>query len=326
MRAQVLFGLILFGVVFGGCFQQEPEPQPTWLLSPPKNTADRLYGAAAGDSLAAAKSNALGMIAADLFITVQSDMKLTSHSLMRNDSEQTLEEFLSNTRAKTKAMQFSNVEVVKQQEFDEAQVAVMVSIDRNALYRDQKAQLDGEIDSMQTLLGSASGSSAFVRLGLLRKATEKGADILAQSALLKVINARADTQAYSDYVRDVNKQYGDLKYATKVRIISDASAVYFVEPLGSALNAEGISVVRTGSKPLTVELSGDVKRDKLYGFFIEKLQLNIVTKDGSRTVASSKRVFSGKSRYDFDSARRQAADSFREALRAEGVFTLMGVL
>jgi len=316
-------------ILFAGCATSEPEKPaiPEWMIHPPKSTADTLYGVGAGKSPDAAVGQALGSIAGQLYIHVESSITKSDHAIRFSGDETTRQEVLGFVKEEVKSLDFSTAKVTKNALVEEEYI-VLASLDRKLLFTQQKVKLDTQVSEIEMALTAVEKRSAFEHFVQLHHAHQQRETILAHMEILHAIDNTFLIKRYAQFIDQIDQEYDTLKQNLHVQIISDAKAINFVTPIKNALSAEGIKVnnsLKQDGNVVSILLSASSQQDTVSQKKIVKIRLNISIKNTRQRLASATHTLHGKSTDSYAQARYQAADHLKNKIDSIGIFSVLGL-
>ena len=320
-----LIVLIPLLLIFG-CADPKPQPVPSWITTPTQNTSEKLYGNGAGKTLLEASSQALNIIASNLYLTAHIAMEKETHPVRINGDEQTLEDVNNIIKDELGALSLVESTIEKSVVRDQNHI-VLMSIKREQFFQFEKKRLDTQIDQIKTSLKEAEKLSPLKHFSLLHKAQLQREEVLAKAVLLQTIQPTFSMAPYDTYINDIDQKYNTLKATFRIQLISDATAMRFSAPIKKALSSEGFIVNSTLQKDkntITVMLTATQKQDESNGYKTVKIRLSVSTKNSTKKLSSALHTLSGKSRSSYEEARRQAADHLTKKIRNSDIFSVLG--
>lgn len=321
------FYLIITALLFVACGGSK-EPQvisyPSWYLNPPQNNGSSLYGVGDGRTIHEAKTSALNAIAASLSTTVSSEFKKSESTKSFNGNENAYHSALNTIKAQVKEIEFNDYQVIQNQVTAE-KALVLVEVSRARLFQNQKEKLDRFSSELATEQKNISRQAPLKKAFLYSEQTNKTQKLQSMALISKTINANFDTKPYLKQAADIKQVQRDTINSTKVFISADTQARLFIDTLKEGLNKAGIKTVPRRSET-NIHIKNDFQLDEIYGFKIAKARLSFSTKDAKhKTIATRSINLNGKSRYDYDKAKANAAQALAKKIDEEGIYTLLGI-
>ncbi len=315
--------LLLFAAC-GGSKAPQAISYPSWYLNPPANNGAYLYGVGDGRNLDEAKSSALNAIAASLSTTVSSEFKKSESTQSFNGNEKAYHSALNTIKAQVKAIEFSDYRIMQNQVISD-RVLLLIEVSRARLFQQQKEKLDRFSQELTDEQKNISRQSPLQKALLYSKQLAKIQKLQSMALLGKTINADFDTSPYFKQASDIKQAKNDTFNTVKVFVSADTQARVFIDTLKEGLNKAGIKTVSRKTEN-NIHIKNDFQLDEIYGFKIAKARLSFSTKDArEKTIATSSFNLSGKSRYDYEKAKANAAQALAKKIEEEGIYTLLGI-
>lgn len=317
---------VLIALFFIGCGGNTPQPisYPSWYLNPPQNNGSSLYGVGQGRDIGTAKASALSAISASLSITVSSEFKKDESSSSYNGNENTYSSAINRVKAEVKAIEFNEYQVIQNQMLSNT-VLVLVEVSRNKLFNVQKEKLDRFSGELAIEQKNISQYSPLKQAYLYTQSMPKAQKLKSLTLLAKTIHSGFDTTAYLAQATKIKQNREDALNRTKVSITADSNARVFIDALKEGLNKAGIKTVSSHANA-SIHLKNHFQTDEIYGFKIAKSTLSLSTQDArKKTIATRTLLLNGKSRYDYNKAKLNAAHLLSQKIKKEGIFSLIGI-
>jgi hypothetical protein len=323
LAAARLFLLGISACLVGVPAARSAPAEPEWVLQPPPNTADWLWGIGEGPDLEEAKRVALKDVAARLRVSVSSttDDRVTAY----NGSV----DRLSRTRIQqdVQKMEFTNAILDKTTPSPRG-VYALFKIDRHAFVKDTRARFDAAarsvndatrtletqapIEQYKSLQASLPDIRTALALGELLRGADPGFDGEAILAPMASLAGRA-SRASEDLVFAVEFKPADADVA---RVVTEF------------LNGNGMRVTqrREGTRSLAIAITTSARMQTFFNSKSVLLQVMLVVRDGQmRSLASKQYEVNGSSMSDYDAARESAVAQLAEALREAGPASGLGL-
>ncbi len=321
----IRFTLSLFlSLIFTGCISTpEPIAYPSWYLNPPQNNGSFLYGVGEGSDLNSAKVSALSSVSASLSITVSSELKKSELSSSLNGNEKTYKSVLNRVNAEVKAIEFNNYRVTQNQVIN-SKFLILVEVSRHKLFNEQKTKLDNYTQELKNEQLQIQKTPAIKQALLYKQSEENTAQLKSLALLAKTVNSNFDTSAYLKEISIIKRSKQEALSRVKVKITASKDASLFLDALKEGLNKVGVTTVNHGANTL-ITLKNHFQTDEIYGYKIAKSRLTISTQSLDKTLATNTLALSGKSRYDYQKAKANAANILRAKIKKEGIFSILGL-
>lgn len=321
------FYLIITALLFVGCGGSK-EPQvisyPSWYLNPPQNNGSVLYGLGEGRDINAAKTSALNSIAASLSITVSSEFKKSESTKSFNGNENAYHSALNTIKAQVKEIEFNDYQIIQNQ-ITSTRSFVLVEVSRAKLFQNQKEKLERFSTELAAEQKNISRQSSLQKAFMYSNQVQKAQKLNSLALLAKTINTNFNINPYLQQIAKIKEVHNDSLNDTRVYISADKDAKVFIDVLKEGLNKAGIKTV-SSSANASIYLKNSFQTDEIYGFKIAKASLSLSSKDANKkTIATRSIKLSGKSRYDYDKAKANAAQTLAQKIEQEGIYTLLGI-
>jgi len=321
------FFAIITVLLFAACGGSK-EPQvisyPSWYLNPPSNNGASLYGVGDGRTIDEAKTSALNAIAASLSTTVSSEFKKSESTQSFNGDENAYRSALNTIKAQVKEMEFNDYQVIRNQ-VSSGKVLVLVEVSRARLFQNQKEKLDRYSQELAREEKNIARQSPLKKAFLYSEQLMKTQKLQSMALLSKTINSDFDTSPYLKQAADFKQAQRDTINSTKVHVSADTQGRLFIDTLKEGLNKAGFKTVPAKAET-NIHIKNNFQLDEIYGFKIAKATLSFSTNDAKhKTIATRSITVSGKSRYDYDKAKANAAQALARKIDKEGIYTLLGI-
>lgn len=324
-RFIALFCIAFTAVFSGGCShspQRAIDDAPAWVLAPPSDSPEYLYGVGQGYDLDSAKRAALRDVAAKLRVSVSGTMQ--SELTVRN--EQVNRQVIDRVTAEIQKIDFSRYEVAKVSKTGQGVVA-LVQVDRQAFIAETEERLnalDAEVRAATDDLNSQSPLNRFVSLTTIRKqllSARSHAQILTGArtsaardpriARYESLLARADTAA-NDLQVEIRHRPDESDLASAIAgVITDAGAKV---------------VSSAGANGVVLSLESNQRTNFLQGSHMINMQVIMNTQDAKgRLVANKRYEVVGASISDQKSARMNAIRKWSDQMKTAGLPASLGL-
>ncbi|MBD3823987.1 MAG: LPP20 family lipoprotein [Epsilonproteobacteria bacterium] len=233
-----LKSLILFlGIaLFSACGAAASSVSKEWIMNPPADSAHYFYGVGSGDSVDAAKNDALANISAKISVDVASTFSSSVSATRLGDDEQVLSNTKNEVVAKSKQINYTDVKVVESLQ-EGRNWSVLVEVDRSILRKNYEVNLEKVDTKLKTEWELYSNASIFEKLKIsvainsLLKETDSIFPLL--HALDKNYDDSAYTARYAEYTKAMRKARGELVF----KIVSDKNSQTLASLVRSELSA-----------------------------------------------------------------------------------------
>lgn len=318
----IMTALLLIGC--GGSREPQVISYPSWYLNPPQSNGASLYGVGEGRDINAAKTSALNSIAASLSITVSSEFKKSESTKSFNGDENAYHSALNTIKAQVKEIEFNDYQIIQNQ-ITLTHSFVLVEVSRAKLFQNQKEKLIRFSTELKAEGKNIARQSSLQKAFMYSKQVQKAQKLNSLALLTKTINADFSITPYLQEVAKIKEAHNDALNDTRVYVSADKEARIFMDTLKEGLNKAGLKVVSRKANA-GIHIKNTFQTDEIYGFKIAKASLSLSSKDGkNKTIATRSIKISGKSRYDYDKAKANAAHSLGQKIEQEGIYTLLGI-
>jgi len=317
--------ILITALLFIGCGGSQPEvvKYPSWYLNPPRNSDSSLYGIGEGRDLATAKASALSSVSASLSVTVSSELKQSQSSQTRNGQESTYRSAISSLKAEVKEMEFSEYKIINNQQIS-SKFIILVEVSRQHLFNDQRNKLQRYSKELQDRQDNIKKSPLLTQVHLYEKSVQKTDKLKSLALLSKTINRSFDLSPYLEQIKKIKDSKLNALNKVRVSIHTTDEAEVFKDAIKEGLNRAGIKYVSSGANT-DIYLKSSFLTDEVYGYKMAKANLSISTKSQNKTIASNTLKLSGKSRYDYQKAKLNAAQILRKKITTEGLFIILAI-
>jgi hypothetical protein len=314
--------LLLLLLLLTGCFGTKPKVEP-WFYKPPRDTSTTLYGVGDGASFESAKAEALAAISEHISMTLQSSYKKSDQAIRSDGNEKTLQEIRHSITTQAKSIHFKKVNVVKEQLLNK-RVYLLVSVDRNRLYRDHQRQLDAKLKKIEREITASHSLSTLEQFIALKHFHDTAAELHGRVALLRAIDSRHKLTPYEQKIAHYQEQYLQAKNSLKLHVKSNRSSQMFKLAVQKIFMQMGVKLVEHHADGI-IDVSSHSKKDKIMGYNIEKCFIHVkMSSDKKSSIASQDYVVVGKSKIDFSQSHHNCVTKFESRIRDEGIFKSLG--
>jgi len=318
--------VVLTLLLLTGCTQPQKVHMPEWIIQPPQDTTHKLYGTGAGNTVDAAKLQALSSIAAHIYIFIKTSMNTPEHFIQFEGDETTRKRVLKRVKVQVKNLNFTGYSVEDKAQINQQQL-LLASIDRPLLFSREKKRLDAKVSAFKSTIAQGQSAPSFEQFIQRRHLNQHREAIMATLEILHALDAKFDAKEAYSLLQANDRKYSALKQSFQIQLMSDASAIAFITPLKEALLAEGIAVNTShqdNTDKIVVLLSAtSTKKQTLHAKYL-KTELNIITKDGDKTLGSSLHFLHGTSSESFSFAKKDAVKHLTNKIDSVGIFTVLG--
>ena len=239
MRFKVLiFSMLMFFI--GACgASASPQTSKDWTKQAPMDTPEFFYGVGRGDSIKAAKSDALSYISSNISVNVASSFSSSVTAERYGDDENIIKSIKNDIVTKSKNIEYTNVKVLKSKQVD-GEYVVLVAVDRAELAANYKRKLDKIDSKIKTEYEFFQKASPFEKLkyaSKIEKLLKKTDEIF---PILHIIDPNFNDKAYVDRYRKYTKEIQKAKNNLKVKFEYDKNSQSLADLLRDYLSSENI--------------------------------------------------------------------------------------
>lgn len=331
MKPFLLFGFVVLALTacVGGDVKPLPtaeKPTPDWFLNPPPDTARQLYGVGEGggrkDAVQAALVDIASKLSVQVSATFQSHLQVTqsNYEYAERTSEKQIQSQVAN-------IQLRDYRVERAERLGYGKTVALVALDRQALFEDLRRQQDAQMQTLQTAESAHQKDGAFGQYVFYRRSLDALAEFRQRLWILQTLRAGFEAQPYSDFLQGFEAQAARLKAEMRLAVTADAGAKRLVGPLQSALSQAGFQMAKTtrpGEKA-QIRLMAEVAQSQAYGFYIERMALNIRALSDGVQIGGHKLNLKGQATHSFDQARENLTVKFQQLLQSQGLNAVIGV-
>jgi len=239
MFKKLILGFLL--IFFSACNSAVASSQSAddWVNNPPSDNALYFYGVGYGSTLEDAKNDALSKISSKISVSVESTFNSSVTSNRIGDNEEVLKSIKNEVVAKSKQIQYSNVEIKKSKKIGN-EYAVLVEVSRSDLVRNYKSKfdkIDARIKAEWDIFQKASMFQKLKSAAVIEKYLSKTDTIF---PLLNILDENFDDSKYQKRYTTYTKKIREAKDNVYVKIISDENSQSLASLIEDELSKEGI--------------------------------------------------------------------------------------
>ena len=323
-RLATLPGFCL-ALLLGGCAAGSGGQLPEWVMTPPADNPESIYGIGEASSLRAARDDALGVIAGKLEIRVTADVQ--TETVLHNGREQSTTR--NRVQTTTEALKLSDYQTVKSAEVGGRRL-VLVSIDRNTLVSSILNDLDSlnsRIDGRLFDTGASSRLKRLYRLTLSRSLLIEGINkiALAQSVSENATLKQAQSARYQGLLEERERLQQSLVLGVRWdRATTEIGEKVLTLLLELGLHAEPHQSGKSFDGYVLV--SGAQERREMFNESHVQLNAVVALKDAGGSEISAARYHSAASSLtDFESARKSANRLIAAEISKRGIWRALNM-
>ncbi|KUJ73877.1 hypothetical protein AVO42_00180 [Thiomicrospira sp. XS5] len=302
------------------------KPTPDWFLNPPSDTARQLYGVGEGQNRKDAVQAALVDIASKLSVqvsaTFQTHLQVTQSNY--EYAERTSEKQIQSQVAQ---IQLRDYQVERAERLGYGKTVALVALERQALFNDLRRQQDAQMQSLQTAETAHQKDGALAKYVFYSRSLDALVEFRQRLLILETLQAGFDARPYSDFLQSFEQQAARLKAEMRVVVTADADAKRLVGPLQSALSQAGFQISKTArpGQKSNIRLVSEVAQSQAYGFYIERMALNIRALSDGVQIGGNKLNLKGQATHSFTQASENLTVKFQQQLQTQGLNAVIGL-
>ncbi len=319
----VALGLSL--LMLSACITMKSTPSaaevPSWMVSPPGDTDDAMYGVGEGLDVGTATRLALRDVASKLRVSVSGSVRSqVSEANGRVDSSASSS--LMSEIQKTEFRQYTLVQSAPAP----SGVYALVKVDRQAFLADTRDRIQ-RMNLLTSQLLAGTGASPLDRYIALQRARPL---LAAQQGLYMLFKPLDLSREDSAKQSDLQQRLADADAAASrlVLMVQAAAVDADVKGVVSALLTEqGLKLTEQASASQgTLDVTVGQQDSQFGKDALAKLSVKLTLKGARGTVLSAREhVINGASRTDAKAARQQAVMKLQQDLRAGGLLAALGI-
>lgn len=308
-----------------GCATTGQGTLPEWVLNPPGDTADTIYGVGEGEALRTARDDALAVIAGKLETRVVSDVETST--TLKNGRE---ESFVSNrVRTTTEALKFSDYQTENNAQVGN-RLFVMLSVDRNTLTKsilNDLKRLDSEIVARTSGIENASKLKVLYRLTLAKNLISEAVDkiLLVQS----VGQNPSLKQERLDFYRMLLEERQKMQQNLVLGVAWDRFSTGVGERVLNMLLSLGLHAeiaTSGGNYDGSIVVSGTVLEQEMFDEYHAQLKAVVALKDSRGSEISSARYEAAASSLaNHDAAIKSANRQIANEVEQQGIWRALNM-
>lgn len=300
---------------------------PNWLLNPPQDNAQFLYGVGQGQNRQSAINSALADLSSKLGITVNSQFK-TELSVKDRGFELIKRDSQKSVTTQVNAIKISQYQVVEAYAPLPAQVSVFVKTDRQKLFKTYQKTLDAQLKSYQTQqihLAKQGPLSQFLNTA---QVYEQLPNFTQKRSVAESLNPKMNSQPYLAFEETVVQNYDAQKQQILFSLqASSKTDKAFAKALSNKLSNQKLLAPfqKRAFENLQIKLLSTSSLSQAYGFYIGRYQINLQVFEGRQQIGGKQLSFKGQGTQNYQNAENQAVQKFQKLLEDEGLWRVLGI-
>lgn len=304
-------------VAFSGCvggFGGKQEVQlPQWYLVAPTNTAQFLYGEGEGTSLEEAKKNALNTMASGLVVSVSSTMQTSTKSTTGTSGSSYSKDVSKDVKLEVQKIKFTNA-VVKNSEMIGGKFYILMQVNRQELFTQQKGEFDSKDSRADELFGSLEGKAKLDQIHILQDMYPLLKETKAQTIVLNAINNNFPYATYTKKYDSYIDKLDDIKSSCVINVTTNQAEQYFSDNLIDLLNQNKFKISNSANSDISIQLTTSPKYSVASGWNIAKVSTTLSVISNGKVVSNKIISTVGRSSTSKESALEDASKKFREEI------------
>ena len=312
--------IIIFSVIFVSCTNNKNTDLPSWYLNSPINTNESLYGTGQSNKLNDAKINALKNISEKLSVSITSSMKSITTTSDNGKTSSYLKENIKDIVSKTKEINFINYRVNKTSQNSNS-FFVLVSVNRDALFNEQKKQFDILDNKISINVQNSKRKDKLEEIYFLSSITNTITDAKNKSMILHSIKNNFDYKYIHTKYENILNDLDLLKKSLKIKINSNKNNMY-KEELISFLNQNKYKVV-SSNEDVVIDLSNNIRYSTYNSWKIAKITSTISVKSNNKVLSTHIINTVGRSSSSNENAIANGVKSFNKKINDLGIHKIL---
>ena len=329
----IIIASLLMLVMLDGCGGKKAEPPvyekhtlPQWYLTPPKNSAEYLYGVGEGVDHDEAVKHALVNMTSKFGITVASHYESSSRFSQR------YREYYSKTirqdlQSEVESIHINNYETLEVKKIRYNRYIALIRSEKTGFVHGLIDSLDRQAKNIKAREKQILDSGVISRYNFYTEAVRKLESTFSTLVVLNTLSDTFDDNPYLQLVAEMHKKLRALKNTMTFSINGDRDSLGFMEVIRTALTDHQIKIDAVEDKNhLSVYLSTTVGNSVSYGFYIAKTVLLVTVKDyQGRTVGGNRLNINGQATQGDSAALENASKKLQNMIQKEGLAKVLGV-
>lgn len=293
----LVFSFVFFMSGCGGASGPSTSELPKWFLNPPASNPVFYYGVGDGESVDAAKANALAQIGGTISTSVSSDLEINTN--VANDVIN--ENIKSQTKSSIEKIKFTGVTVVENAQSG-GKIYTLVKVDRGALFAAQKSEMDVSYKKMNSLYESSKNGNVLDLMKNTKSIHELANNVSVKLPILKAISSDFNKAKYEKEILNIFSTTRDAKrkamvYVTHKDAKGEAAVIKnYISSYGMTLISDPGSV-KNKKNLLKLHVSKTAKKEniktsdpRLKGASFAKVVVTLDTKDYTNKTLANNRI------------------------------------
>lgn len=294
---------------------------PDWLLQPPADTTDTLYGIGSGKSRDDAIQNALADLTAKLGVTVSSqfssqlNVKNRGFEWVKHDSQKTV-------KTQNVTLTLSNYEVVSSHQPLPTQVSVLIKTDKKRLTADTKLALNRFIGQAPWQQNNWATLGVIGQFQHAEKTLKALPEFERQLAVFKSLQPSQSVETYAQFIKQTEQIFLTTQNNLSFEVsASNAASAPFAKLLQQALAQNNLLKPQATAR---LVISVDEQISQAQGFSIVRSTFTLNTYEQSTLKAGQTLPLKGQG-LQLNQAKNQVQQRFKEQIEQQSLLQILGI-
>ncbi len=297
---------------------------PAWVLNPPVETSENIYGIGSGFTYNQAKEAALKDIASKLIIEVSSQSKSEVSQFNKNVSSSANQQI--NTR--TIETQLSDYKILQSEQVG-SEIFMQIGMSRSGFIKKTSSRLKEIDDKIKIVMRELPSKTKLQQLIAIQDIEPSIAKARRFVLLLQAAGSPNKTDKYLSYYNNVLKKSNSLLYNVRFNVSSDSNTKDFAKHLVALMSNKNISasISNKANADVYINVKGTIKSSVMFSQNISQLKVRIKISDKRKRVISVKEYeSSGSSPGSVASSVESAIKSMGDKFKNNGILESLGLV
>jgi len=318
---KLLLSLLVFSFLTGCASTNKQQNLPLWVLEPPVDNSQSIYGIGEGVNLDTAKQSALKKIASNFSINVASNTSIKES--VYNDKSDFL--FQQNVETSVKNIELTQYELLKT-EHANGLYYVMLSISRPEFIVDKQGKLNSIINSIEIELKNISQKNKVEQLYRYNKVLlwiQQAEPLL---HLLSVVDGNFNSTKYENLFKHYIESEKHLLATTYFYINSDKKLNSIAALINSSLQTYGFQITNKANADGIIYINGKIHQADVFSTKNVRIDFNILVKSKQEQIyKKSTYTINGSSISSYKSAEEMAINRFSNQIKSKSdIYHMLG--
>lgn|GEM_PF-1796148 len=319
--------LMIFSMIF--CASANSAPLPSWVLHPPSDNENFLYGVGQGTTNEEVVTSALNSIASKLEISINSSFTNTEELTVTGEEKSFSKQAKNLISANVGRIKFSGYEIVSNC-FEGNQEYALIKIDKKLFIRNKIDELVECIDRLERVMALAKEKTLLQSYLLLKKNQNILQDAQRINTILYVLDNKSLLEKMKKIATKYNIVEDGISNKIKICVVCFQTEDKLKSIVENFLNNSNLKLVRdigeNDTDVVIVNIVTKITSAEIYNSKIVKMSVLLEVMDVGKTVIKSTGVESkGVSVISFDQAKEAAIVNFSKALATKNVYEVLGL-